>query len=540
MKKWIIIAVAAIALGAIAYFAYGFYNRSQDRLTAQAAYETVALKKGSLTSVIGATGTVRSKQSAYLVWETTGTVGQVLVEVGDQVEAGEVLARLEQTSLPQNVILAQADLVNAQKQLDDLLYTQTQQAQALKAVEEAEQALEDAQNPELAQARALQAIADAQKAVEEAERQVSYLNTTADQTDIDIAKAELALAEKNLERAEDLYKPYANKPESNLRRAQLLSNLAKAQQQYDAAVRKLNAMQGTGSAIDKAVAEANLATARAQLLEAQREYERIKDGPTEGDIALLEAQLADAKREWERLKDGPTEEDIATAEARIAAAEATLRKAWIEAPFDGTITVVETQIGDQVAPNTLAFRLDDLSSLFIDLDVSEIDINQVKPGQPASITFDAIPAKQYSGEVVEVGVVGTDIQGVVYFPVTIEINDADMDILPGMTATVDIVINKMDEALLVPNQAIRLLDGTHIVYVMDASGELVAVEITLGASSATFSEVVEGDLSEGELVVLNPPTDEGSGEINFFGGDQEDMKEMRRLREQFENPTGEE
>lgn len=534
MKKWTIIIIIAIFLGVAGYLVYNRYTQARESSTVQAAYETVRAEIGALTSTIGATGTVRSNQAANLVWKTTGTVGDVFVEVGDEVEAGEKLAELSQTSLPQNVILAQADYATASETLDDLLNSRTQSALALKNVEDAEQALEDAQNPELAQARALKAIADAEKAVEDAQRRRNNLSNTADQTDIDIAKAELALAEKNLERAEDLYEPYRNRPESNLRRAQLLSNFARAQQQYDAAVRKLNALQGTGSALDIAVADADLATFQAQLLEAQREYERVKNGATPAEIALLEAQLADAKREWERVKDGPTETDILAAQARVDAAEATLRTAWLEAPFTGTIMVAEPQVGDQVSPEIYAFRLDDLSRMFVDLDVSEIDINQIQPGQEAAVTFDAIRGKEYSGEVVDVGLVGRINQGVVYYTVTVEILDPDNAIRPGMTSAVDITINQSEETLLVPNQAIRVEDGDQIVYLTDGNGNLIPVKIVIGFSSDTYSQVLGGDLLEGDLIVLNPQSGSGIEELNFFNDDPENMRRMRELREQFE------
>ena len=149
---------------------------------------------------------------------------------------------------------------------------------------------------------------------------------------------------------------------------------------------------------------------------------------------MLEAQLDDAQREWERLKDGPDPADIAAAQARVAAAQATLDQASLVAPFAGTITSVESKPGDQVNPGTPAFRLDDLSHLWVDVEVSEVDINQVEVGQPASLTFDAILAKEYNGEVVEVSPVGTEIAGVVNFKVTVELTDADEDVRPGMTA----------------------------------------------------------------------------------------------------------
>ena len=126
----------------------------------------------------------------------------------------------------------------------------------------------------------------------------------------------------------------------------------------------------------------------------------MKDGVSPADLALLEARLADAQREYERIKDGPTAQDITAAQARVIAAQASLDRTSISAPFAGTITDVISQPNDQVSPGTPAFRLDDLSSLSVDVGVSEIDINLVEVGQPVILTFDAILAKQYNGRVV--------------------------------------------------------------------------------------------------------------------------------------------
>jgi len=225
----------------------------------------------------------------------------------------------------------------------------------------------------------------------------------------------------------------------------------------------------------------------------------------------LEAQLSDAQREWERLKDGPDPDDLAAAQARAAAAQATLDQAHIVAPFSGLITEVTSKPGDQVSPGTPAFRLDDLSHLWVDVEVSEVDINQVKTGQPAVLTFDAILAKEYQGEVVEVAPVGNEALGVVNFKVTVELKDADEDVRPGMTSAVEIVVSQLDNAMLIPNQAVRVEEGKRVVYTLDENGQLTAIEVTLGASSDTFSQLLEGDLQPGDVIVLNPP-------IDFFSG----------------------
>jgi HlyD family secretion protein len=469
------------------------------------------LERGALAATIGATGTVRANQSANLFWQTSGTVDQVKVGLGEQIERDQELANLAQTSLAQNVILAQADLVNAQKALDDLLNSQVQSAQALQAVEIAEQALEDAQNPELAQARALKAVADAQKLVEIAERNLRIAQSNASQSSIDEAQANVTLAKDRLDRAREKYEPYASKPESNVTRATLLSELAAAQQQYDFAVRQLNSLLGTADETDLAVRQADLETAQAQLAEAEREWERIKDGANPADISLLEAQLEDARREWQRVKEGPDPADLAAAQARVAAAQATLDQARITAPFSGLITEVNSKPGDQVSPGTPAFRLDDLSHLWVDVEVSEVDINQVRVGQPAVLTFDAILAKEYQGEVVEVAPVGTEMLGVVNFKVTVELIEPDQDVRPGMTAAVEIIVSQLEDAVLIPNQAVRVEEGKRVVYTLDEDGALVSVAVTLGASSDTYSQLLEGDLEPGNVIVLNPP-------IDFFSG----------------------
>ncbi len=503
MKKWIIVLVVVVLMAAAAAYFFGPF-RGQSNATA-GDMQTVPAEMGDLTSTIGATGVVRADQTAILLWQTSGTVDFVNIQVGEAVTKGQILAALEQTSLPQNVIMAQADLVSAQKALGDLLNSQLQQALALQAVEDAEQALEDAQNPELAQARALEAIAQAEKALENAERSTRWAKSPASQSFIDEAEAELTLAKDRLDKAYDKYKPYQGRPEDNVTRAVLLAEYSAAKQVYDAAVRKLNSLQGTASITDIAVQEANLATAKAQLLEAQRDWERVKDGPSDADIKLFEAQLEDAKREYERIKDGPDPDDIAVAEARVAAAQATVNQTRLDAPFTGVVTAVESKPGDQVSPGTPAFRLDDNSRLLVDVQVSEVDINRINENQDVILTFDAILDREYQGVVTDVALVGATNQGVVDFVVSVELIDPDESVKPGMTAAVNIVADQMNNVLLVPNRAVRILEGERVVYILK-DGQPEPVMITLGSSSETMSEIIEGDLAAGDLIILNPPT----------------------------------
>lgn len=520
MKKLISIGILLTLLVG-GYLTYDFYSNQDQAQAASADLETTVIESGTLVDTIGATGTVRSNQSANLTWQTSGAVDVIEAQVGDQVTDGQVLASLDEDSLSPDVILAQADLVDAQQSLDDLMNSSEQQSQALKAVEDAQEALDEALDPEMAQAQALQAIANAEKNVEDAQDQLAIVTAVVPQDAIDQAYANMLLAEKKLndtlDTIEDIEWQITKVSASNSIPPEMRGSIKKGlknaleglemqrtqnQISYENAVTKHTNLLQPPDPIDMAVAESNLAEAQAQLAEAQREWARLKDGSSPGEIAMLEAQLADAQREWERVKAGPAPEDITAAEAQVAAAQAALAQTSIEAPFDGVITLVESKTNDQVEAGTLALRVDDLSHLLVDLEVSEVDINQVQVGQSVELTFDAIFSRTYHGEVIEVAMVGIEEGGIVNFTVTIELLDADEYIKPGMTSAVDIVTTQLDDVVLVPNRSVRVVDGARVVYVLD-DATVQTVPVTLGATSDTFSQVVNG-LHSGDVVVLNP------------------------------------
>ena len=220
-------------------------------------------------------------------------------------------------------------------------------------------------------------------------------------------------------------------------------------------------------------------------------------------LAVAEAKLADAQREYDRLKNGPDPKDLAAAEARVAAAQAAINQATLKAPFTGTITDVNVKSGDIVSPGTLAFRLDDLTHLLVDVEVSEVDINQIKHGQKATLTFDGIPDKEYTGTVVEVARVGTDVNGVISFTVTVEIESPDDQVLPQMTSAVNIVTVELPDEVLIPNRAVRMINGKRSVFVLK-NNLPVLTEVELGSSNGTVSTLRSGDIKVGDLIIINP------------------------------------
>lgn len=454
MKRWIPILLVVVIVAAGIFGAVSLRRSGAENVIS--GLQTVEATTGPLTALVGATGTVRANQSAFLVFQTTGIVEGVPVAVGDRVRDGQVLAELESSSLPQQLILAQADLVGAQRALDDLLRSG------------------------LAAARAQLALAEAQDALHDAEynRTVNQHGNRGSAETVDMAEARVVLARQRADQARDIYNMFSGVDESDPNRAYALTVYAQARDELRAAERSLNWYLGSPTDIDQALFDAN--------------------------VAVAQARLDDAQREWDRLQGGPDPADIRAAQARVDAAQASIDLARITAPFAGTITEVNVIPGDVVAGGTVAFGLADLSRLLVDVQVSEVDINRVAAGQAVSLTFDAVPSRTYQGEVIEVGLAGMTVQGVVNFEVTVAILDADESVRPGMTAAVNIVVEQIEDILLVPNRAVRVQDGERIVYVVRGEG-LEAVPVVLGASSDTDSQVVEGDLQVGDLIVLNPP-----------------------------------
>jgi HlyD family secretion protein len=504
MKRVIpIFLILALLVGG--YFAIRYYQQQQAE-NAVNNLQTVEAARGDLTATVGATGLVHANQTTSMAWQTSGIIEKVNARVGDKVNTEQVLASLKQTSLPQAVILAQADLVNAQKDLDTLKNSQMARAQALQAMDNAQKALNDLEeNTILQQAQARDALLKAQDTYSKtltAQNNLKYIN---DSKKLQDARASLEQAELVVTQLRQVYKSIPGDPKTNPAKAKAQIDLQIAMFKRDR-FKELVDLYGDGKPTDQQLnqADSNVALAKAKLDDAQRAWDRIKDGPDPVQKALLEAQLSDAKREYERLKDGPDPSDIAALEARIAGSQATLATSQLVAPFAGTVTSISVMPGDQVTPGAIAFRLDDLSHLLVDLQVSEVDINRIDVGQDVTIAFDAINDKEYHGKVTEVADVGNNVQGVPQFTVTVEITDADQAVKPGMTAAVNVVVEQLKDVLLVPNRAVRVQNGQRVVYLL-RDGLLSQENVTLGASSDVMSQLLEGNIHPGDLIVLNPP-----------------------------------
>lgn len=454
MKRAVIIILLVVVLAAGAVFGYTRLRRA--KAATSNSYQTEAVQRGPLVRTIGATGTVRTNQTISLSWLLTGRIGQIFVKEGDLVSPNQLLASLAPSTYPQNIISAQADLVNAQQSLDKL------------------------KNSNLGAAQALQTLSDAQKTLSDAQDKRSRLNLgRTSQADLDSAQAQLVIDQGSLRSALETYNKVSWLPEDNARRAQAYRQVTQAQQAIENDQQKLGWLNSTASALEVSQADAG--------------------------VALAQARVKDAQREWDRLKNGPDAQDLLAAQARVDAAQALLAQTSLKSPIRGVVSQINTLPGDLVNAGSVSFRIDDLSRLLIDVPVAEIDINRVQVGQPVQLSFDSIQGKTYTGQVAEVSPFGVTQNGVVTFKVVIQLVDADAQVKAGMTAAVNITIEQLDHVLLVSNRAIRLQNGKRILYLLSGS-QLRTVEIQAGSSSDTQTQIKSGDVNEGDLVVLNPPT----------------------------------
>jgi len=465
-RRWIYLGVA---LGVVAIAALAYRQWALSRQTDTAALQTATVERGTVTSSVDAAGTIEVTRSASLTWQTSGTVASVNVEVGDAVHEGDVLMDLTPDSLEASVIQAQADLQAAQQDLDDLLAGPTAQdlAQAQLRVANAREALRAAQYTRTVQQEGNRASSDT----------------------IAAARANLVIAESNVARAADEYNPVSALPDNDPARANALVRLVAARQHRDSAERTLNWYLGHPTEIQQAVLDALVATA--------------------------EAELEDAQQDLQTLQNGPDPVAVAAARTRVANAQAIVDQARQVAPFDGTVVAISSGVGDQVSSNTAALTLADLSHYEVQVSVSELDVEQIAVGQEVTLTLDALPGQTFVGRVADVAFMGSSNQGVITYPVTVVLDDPDPALRPGMTTAVSIVVERHEDVVIVPNRALQVSGGQRVVRVL-YQGQEISVPVTLGLVGDTTSEIAEGALQEGDEVVLNASS--SSQTSNFVGG----------------------
>lgn len=380
-KTWILTFLAAAGM---LLAGCGLQARAQAEPTAAAPTPTAM-------NVVIAEGRLVPAESAWLGFERVGRVAEVLVEEGDTVTKGQVLARLDgRESAVAALKAAELELLNAQQALDKL------EEKAGLAGQSAWTALVEAR----------QAALDARQALED-------LDTDDYQEEIDDAWIAVQDAKDELEDAQEEFDKYKDLDEDNRQRQDAEDALEEAQTDYDEAVREHERLVN-----DLEAARAAVARAEAVVEDAEREYEKRKDGPDPDELALAQARVENA-------------------EAQVTAAKAALEDLELLAPFDGQVTQVEVSAGEQVSPGQQLFLLADFSTWYVETtDLTEMDVVRIEASEPVTIIPDALPELKLDGEIERISESYFEKAGDVLYTVRIRLEKGDPLLRWGMTVEV--------------------------------------------------------------------------------------------------------
>jgi RND family efflux transporter MFP subunit len=258
------------------------------------------------------------------------------------------------------------------------------------------------------------------------------------------------------------------------------------------------------------MAELQVEIAREQVKAARAQYEIALinlDEPTPlVSEEVLELQADAAKASWETAKL-----NLETVKLSLESAELNLEKAIIVAPFDGVVADISITEGKEISAATLAtpaITLVDTSEIEMRGFIDELDVSMVELNQEANILLDALPDEEVKGRVAFISPIGTTLIGVVSYETTITLETPDEKLQDGMTATAEVIIERRDDVLLIPNKANwGTLENPIVKVYIDGQEE--EREITLGLSDGINSEVLSG-LEEGEKLILPTPEERQS------------------------------
>ncbi len=302
-------------------------------------------------STIVAEGRVEPISYAEVAYNASGIVSDVLVKEGDQVKKGDVLVRLGNES-DKSFTAAQLELVTAEQAINDL--KNTSDGDLAQSVIDLKQAKED---------------------YDDAANYLDYLQTS------------------------------KKVPQTEARRF-----LVQTWKGYEYRYKTKNLK---GPAPEDWIIEA------------------------QNDLALKKAKLDEAQRTYDRLKDGVDTEQLALLEARLNSAKAGVASLLVVAPFDGTVANIDAKVGESVSQGAIAATVADFSNWLVKTtDLTELEVVNIQEGQPASVVLDAIPDVTLNGVVDSISQTYTEKQGDVVYDVNIKLTDVHPSMLWGMTAAV--------------------------------------------------------------------------------------------------------
>ncbi len=446
---------------------------------------------------------------------------------GDEVEAGQLLARLDDTDARDQIAQAEISLRQAELSLVELA-EEVDPAELASA--EASLSSAKADLSKLTAPPGDQDLLAAQETLKSAREALAELLAGPDEDVVESAKADLTLAEMSLRQAQAAYDKVAYK--ENVGATQEAMDLWQATTEYDKAKAEY-AETLEGASGDE------ISDARAQVAQAQAQLDALLEDPDPDELAAAEIKMTQAQAELDGLLAGASDTDVEIAQLNmeqarldLESAQRSLAETQLLAPASGTVTAVSAQAGESVGNEALV-TLADLEEPQVQFWVEEADLASVAPGNKVNIVFEALPDYTYPGQIVSVDPMLVDVDGTpaVQSYASVDLAAHPINLLSGMNAEVEVVAGEAENAVLVPLQALRELGpGSYAVFVMLPNGELEMRIVVVGLRDFVNAEILSG-LEPGEVISLGlengsdtsdeAPADEQEpppGMMRFFGG----------------------
>jgi multidrug efflux pump subunit AcrA (membrane-fusion protein) len=508
---------AVIALLLVTGGGYYYYNNAyaQPEQADEETVKTARVRQGDLVITASGSGTLIPADEVSMGFTTAGVLVEMPVEVGDQVRAGDLLARLDDTEAQRSVANAELKVAQAEATLDsqqdpdamqravDLAKIQVSQselnlASAQLKLDELLEWTADETAIEQAQASLEAAQADYDAAVSGSD----YDATTAARVSLEQAQIELTYAQDAYNTAWDTARDWELSdrrlgPQLEAERESTVRNLEKAQQNLEIAQANYNlALAG--------VNDSDELNAWTKVVNAQATLDAAQTGPSDNDItearlAVEQAELSLAQAqinlEEARLGVDTTQAELSLAQAQLdlEAAQWALDLLGLVAPIDGVVTAVNAEAGQTVGTSAIV-SLVNLDQPMVELYLDETDLDKIAVGNGVEVIFDALPDETFEGTVVRVEPELVTVEGVPTVKAVAVLEGVSLEELPaGLNASVDVIGGKAENALLVPVEALRELSpGEYAVFVVNTDGSLESRPVEVGLIDYANAEIISG------------------------------------------------
>lgn len=489
-------AVIAVLVVAGGYYGYKHFFTSP----APASYITASAEKGTLVVSVTGTGQVSASDQIDLKPKASGDVTYVAAREGQSISAGGLILKIDSTDAEKAVRDAQVNLDSAKLALQKLEQSSANTAQIT----------EDAFTSVSGTFLDLPAVVSGAQTI--------------------ISGSTIALNQENDAFFHDFVN-VSDQPQADLFIAAAKNDYNTARTEYDStlALYKTTSRFADSGAINSLLdktAETTKSISQA-LISEQNLLDYLIDYVTnhqtsklpslitayrtnlQSYIGQINSHLSDLAGIQDNIKNAPL--DISSSELSIKQKENALADAkdkladyYLTAPFDGVVAKINVIAGDSVSSGSAAATLITKQKL-AEVSLNEVDVAKVKPGEKATLTFDALPDLSIAGLVASIDTIGTVSQGVVTYNVKVAFETPDASVKPGMSVSAAIITDVRQDVILVPNQAVKSNNSGSYVELMSSSGAPVNTPIQVGLSNDTMTEITSG-LKEGDKVVTQTIT----------------------------------